>query len=63
MYDLDRLYECFEKMASIMGEEELLNSIFKALSTDEKVATLEYIDRMHNLGVFNNKVDGDEDEE
>ncbi len=41
-----------EIMKSMMGVEELLDAIAQALTTDELEDNLRYIDRTHDLNIF-----------
>lgn len=50
--DKNKLMEIMDEMKEIMGADELLESLALALSSDELQDNLEYIDRMHDLNVF-----------
>lgn len=52
------LMEMAEEMLNSMSAEELLFELMEAMSGDELAENLEFIDRMNDLGVF----DEDEDE-
>lgn len=42
-------YELLERLIEILGVEEVLNSLVKALSLDEINDNLEYIARVHDI--------------
>lgn len=50
--DKSELYAKSEKMQELLGAEELLNSLEMALDSDTLQEMLEYIDRCHDLSVF-----------
>ena len=43
------LYELFEEMINVLGEETLLNELFSALSSDELEENLTYIADMNDI--------------
>jgi len=53
------LYDKSYKMQELLGAEELLNSLEMALDSDTLQEMLEYIDRCHELDVFNDKDEED----
>jgi hypothetical protein len=46
------VWDIFEEMKELLGEEELLNELAQALSTDELEENLRWIDKNHDLGLF-----------
>lgn len=50
-----KLYELMEQMENCLGTKQLLDELFNALSSQELEENLEYIDRMNDLGIFNNE--------
>ena len=50
-----KLFEKLEQMKELMGAEHLLNEICRGLSSNELYDALEYTDRMHGLGLFDEK--------
>lgn len=55
--DKNKLMEIMDEMKEIMGADELLESLALALSSDELQDNLEYIDRMHDLNVFDEETE------
>lgn len=53
------LFIKLEQMTELMGAEKLLNEICQGLSSDELYEALEYVDRMHDLNLFNDESEGD----
>lgn len=50
--DSDIIWDIFEKMKEIMGAENLLDELARALSTDELEENLRWVDKNHDLGIF-----------
>lgn len=51
----NELYDRLEEMKELMGIENLLNEIVNGMSSNELFDALEYIDRMHDLNLFDEK--------
>jgi hypothetical protein len=49
---MKKTWEKFEEIKELMGADSLLDEICRGLSKDELHDALEYVDRMHDLGVF-----------
>ena len=50
--DKNKLLDIVDKMKDIMGADELLEAICRAMSSDALEDNLRYIDRMHETNVF-----------
>ena len=50
--DSDVIWQIFEKMKEIMGAENLLDELARALSTDELEENLRWVDKNYDLGIF-----------
>jgi hypothetical protein len=48
----NRLWNKYEEMKELMGAENLLDELMRALSEDEARENLEWISDQHDLGVF-----------
>ena len=46
------LYYIVDEMTELMGHEQLLDALVRAMSSDELESNLRYIDRMHELDLF-----------
>lgn len=53
--DREELYCIFDEMNELMGAENLLDALIRAMSSDEIESNLRYIDRVYELGLFNNR--------
>ena len=51
-YDSNEIWDIFEDMKEIMGAENLLDELARALSTDELEENLRWVDKIHDLGIF-----------
>lgn len=51
-YDSNEIWNIFEDMKEIMGAENLLDELARALSTDELEENLRWVDKNHDLGIF-----------
>ena len=51
-YDSNEIWDIFEDMKEIMGAENLLDELARALSTDELEENLRWVDKNHDLGIF-----------
>lgn len=51
-YDSNEIWNIFEEMKEIMGAENLLDELARALSTDELEENLRWIDKNQDLGIF-----------
>ena len=51
-YDSNEIWDIFEDMKEIMGAENLLDELARALSTDELEENLRWIDKNQDLGIF-----------
>lgn len=50
--DKNKLMDNVDKMKDIIGADELLDALCRAMSSDELEDNLRYIDRMHETNVF-----------
>lgn len=50
--DKDELYEIANIMCEMMGSDQILDDLLKALSSQELEDNLRYIDRMEDLNLF-----------
>lgn len=53
----EMIWDKFEEMRELMGDTNLLIALADSLGTDKLLPELEYIDRVNDLGIF------EEDEE
>ena len=51
-YEANEIWNIFEEMKEIMGAENLLDELARALSTDELEENLRWVDKNHDLGIF-----------
>ena len=51
-YDSNEIWNIFEEMKEIMGAENLLDELARALSTDELEENLRWVDKNQDLGIF-----------
>lgn len=58
-----KIYQAFVEMREMLGDTELLEALYDALTIDEVIENLEYIDRCYDLGVFDEEEDEEEDED
>lgn len=54
------LFEIMEEMASMLGTDELLQEFGHAMSSQELQENLEWIDRNHGLGLFEEEEEEEE---
>jgi len=52
--DKEELYCIFDEMNELMGSENLLDALIRAMSSDEFESHLRFLDRVYDLGLFNN---------
>lgn len=57
------VWDAYDKAMEMLGAEELCLSLAKAMGTAELEDNLRYIDRMAELGIFDEDEDEDEDME
>lgn len=49
----NELYNIVDEMIELMGHEQLLDSLIRAMSSDELESNLRYIDRVYDLDIIN----------
>lgn len=55
------VYQAFEEMREMLGDTEFLEELYASLGDFAIKEHLEYIDRCHDLGVFDEDEEEDED--
>jgi len=48
----NELYNIVDEMTELMGHEQLLDALIRAMSSDELESNLRYIDRVYDLDLF-----------